>query len=117
MEDDEKYVTRVECGLIDKRVMEAISHLEQKAEIVLGNIDDRVAVVEQKTEDMHKLTLAVSDLAHSVSTMLKNQESTDIRVKVLEARDGEKWRKVMEYAMFTILGALIMFVMKQIGIA
>ena len=117
MEDGEKYVTKVECGLIDKRVSDAIKHLEEKAEIVIGNIDDRVSVVEQKTEDIHKLTLAVSDLAHNMATMLKNQDSTDTRVKVLEARDGEKWRKVVEYAMFTILGALIMFVMKQIGIA
>lgn len=116
MEDGEKYVTRTECGLIDKRTADALKHMEDKAKIVFGNIEDRISVVEQKTEDMHKLTLAVSDLAHSVSTMLNNQESTDIRVKVLEARDGEKWRKIVEYAMFTVLGALIMFILKQIGI-
>ena len=37
------------------------------------------------------------------------------RLEILESRDGEMWRKVISYAVTAIVGIVIGFIFKQIG--
>ena len=39
----------------------------------------------------------------------------DKRIELLESRDGELWRKVVSYAVTAIVGIVIGFVAKQLG--
>ena len=47
--------------------------------------------------------------------MLKEQKDQGKRLETLENRDGEMWRKVVGYVATAILGIIVGFVFKQIG--
>ena len=66
-------------------------------------ISRRLTNLEQQTEQMTNIALSVQDLA-----------SSD-RLRRLEDRDGEMWRKVISYAVTVIVGILIGFIFRQIG--
>ena len=113
MEDD-NFVTRKECILIDERVKETMKGMEARAKIVFDNFEDRLGKVEQLTDEIHNLAYSVSELAHSVATMLEkqNEQKKDMdvmsnRVTKIEGRDGEMWRETMKYVGFTCLGIII----------
>ena len=48
--------------------------------------------------------------------MAKEQKDQGERLETLEGRDGAMWRKVSGYVITTVLGAVVMFVLMQIGI-
>ena len=50
-----------------------------------------------------------------MENMLKEQLKQGERLEVLEARDGEMWRKVVSYAITAIVGIVIGFLFKQFG--
>ena len=55
-------------------------------------------------------------LALSVESMVKTQTKYGERLEELENRDGEMWRKVSGYIVTTLIGAVLTFVLIQIGI-
>ena len=63
-----------------------------------------------------ELTASVEKLAVSVENMAKIQTKQGERLEELEDRDGQMWRKVSGYVLTTIIGAVLTFVMMQIGI-
>lgn len=77
----------------------------------------RLEVVEEDTKNLSKLCISVESLANSVKTMLKEQEKHDQRIVVLESRDGEKWRDTVRDVMKVLIGALIGFLLTEIGIS
>lgn len=50
-----------------------------------------------------------------MQSMLKEQEKQGKRLEVLEGRDGEKWRKVMGYIATAIVGVVLGYLFKRIG--
>ena len=50
-----------------------------------------------------------------MQSMLKEQEKQGERLEALEGRDGEKWRKVMGYIATAIVGVVLGYLFKQIG--
>lgn len=85
--------------------------------------DDRITILENAVNQMHSLTISVAELAQSLKSMVKEQERQGKeqerqgkRLETLENRDGEKWRKMVWYAITTTVGILIGFFLKQIGI-
>ena len=51
----------------------------------------------------------------AMQSMLKEQEKQGKRLEALEGRDGEKWRKVMSYIATAIVGVVLGYLFKQIG--
>lgn len=78
-------------------------------------ISRRLTNLEQQTEQMTNITLSVQDLASSVKNMTEEQHEQSDRLRRLEDRDGEMWRKVISYAVTVIVGILIGFIFRQIG--
>lgn len=76
----------------------------------------RIGELEKKVADIGSLTASVESLAKSVEQMAKAQEKQGERLEALEGRDGEMWRKVVGYAVTFIVGALLSFVLSQIGL-
>ena len=54
-------------------------------------------------------------LATNMESMCKVQEQQGKRLEILESRDGEKWRQVVGYAVTAIIGIVIGFVFRQLG--
>lgn len=77
--------------------------------------DTRIGILEDSVRQIGALATSVEKLALSMQSMLKEQEKQGNRLEVLEGRDGEKWRKVMSYIATAIVGVVLGYLFKQIG--
>ena len=77
--------------------------------------DTRIGILEDSVRQIGALATSVEKLALSMQSMLKEQEKQGNRLEVLEGRDGEKWRKVMGYITTAIVGVVLGYLFKQIG--
>lgn len=75
----------------------------------------RISELEKALEQNNKLLVSVERLATSMETMQKEQSNQGERLKKLESRDGEMWRKLVGYVVTTIVGIVIGFLFMQIG--
>jgi len=87
----------------------------------LADEDDRqnkrIDALEESLKQNSSLMASVEKLAANMESMVKEQERQGKRLETLEKRDGEKWRGVAGYVTTAIIGLLIGFVCRQIGIA
>lgn len=77
--------------------------------------DARIGILEDSVRQIGALATSVEKLAVSMQSMLKEQEKQGKRLEALEGRDGEKWRKVMGYIATAIVGVVLGYLFKQIG--
>lgn len=77
--------------------------------------DTRIGILEDSVRQIGALATSVEKLALSMQSMLKEQEKQGNRLEMLEGRDGEKWRKVMSYIATAIVGVVLGYLFKQIG--
>lgn len=77
--------------------------------------DARIGILEDSVRQIGALATSVEKLAVSMQSMLKEQEKQGKRLEALEGRDGEKWRKVMGYIATVIVGVVLGYLFKQIG--
>ena len=75
----------------------------------------RIDSLEKAVEETYKLALSIERLTMSIRSMVEEQKAQGERLDALEGRDGEKWRKVASYVLTTILGILIGYIFKHIG--
>lgn len=101
---DNAYITREEHAEFVKRMDEA-NHRQSR----------RIEILEDDVRQIAELTAAVKELAVNMSNMANEQEEQGERMKVLEDRDGEKWRQAAGYAMTAIIGVVLGFIFTQIG--
>ena len=77
--------------------------------------DARIGILEDSVRQIGALATSVEKLAVSMQSMLKEQEKQGERLEALEGRDGEKGRKVMGYIATAIVGVVLGYLFKQIG--
>lgn len=75
----------------------------------------RIDGMEETVRQIGTLTASVEKLAVSIESMAREQEQQGKQLRELEAKDGEMWRKVVGYIATAIIGIVIGFVFKQIG--
>lgn len=88
----------------------------QRMEDEHKRISHRIGDLEDTVRQIGELTASVEKLAVSVESMAKSQSKQEERLEELENRDGEMWRKVSGYVLTLIIGAILTFVLMQIGI-
>lgn len=76
----------------------------------------RIADLEVATKQINDLTLSVQKLAINMEHMLVNQTEQNKRLEELENRDGEKWRSISMYVLTALIGVVLGFAFKQVGI-
>lgn len=76
----------------------------------------RLEKAEQKIEENNKLIISVEKIANSVEQMQKEMSTLRGDVDEIKERDGRKWRKTIEDISKVVLGVLIGYILKQIGI-
>lgn len=101
---DQDFISRREHDEYVKR-MEA-EHARQ---------DKRLDELEADVKQYGALTVAVEKMAVSMEQMLKEQQSQGERLVALESQDGEQWRKIVSYTITAIVGIVIGFIFKLIG--
>lgn len=75
----------------------------------------RLKELEKKTEQNTQMLISIERLATNMEQMQKELKDQGERVEVLEARDGEMWRKAVGYLITAAIGAVVGFMFKQIG--
>lgn len=75
----------------------------------------RLDLLEESVREMSALATSVEKLATNMAGMVKVQEQQGKRLETLESRDGEMWRKVVGYIVTAVLGIVIGFAFRQIG--
>lgn len=75
----------------------------------------RIELLEGSVQQLNALTASVEKLAVNMENMLKAQNQQAERLEVLEGRDGEMWRKVTGYVITAVIGIVIGYIFKQIG--
>jgi hypothetical protein len=75
----------------------------------------RISVLEKALEQNNRLLVSVERLAVSMENMQKELRDQGERLEILESRDGEMWRKVMGYIATAVVGIVIGYIFKQIG--
>ncbi len=75
----------------------------------------RIDVLEENAKQNTAMVANVERLAVNMENMLKVQESQGERLKTLEGRDGEMWRRTAGYVITAVLGILTGYVFKLIG--
>ena len=78
--------------------------------------DKRIELLEDNMRELNQLTASVGKLATSIESMVKEQEKQGTRLETLENRDGEMWRKVAGHTLTAIIGIIIGFAARQIGL-
>ena len=100
----EDYITRAEHGEFCKR-MEAEDTRQNR----------RIGELEETVRQIGTLTTSVEKLSMSIEAMVREMEQQGERLEALESRDGEMWRKAMAYLATAVIGAVVGYVFKQIG--
>ena len=77
--------------------------------------DTRIGILEDSVRQIGALATSVEKLAVSMQSMLKEQEKQGKRLEALEGRDGETWRKDMDYIATAIGGIVLGYPSKRIG--
>ena len=100
----EDYITRAEHGEFCKR-MEAEDTRQNR----------RIGELEETVRQIGTLTTSVEKLSMSIEAMVREMEQQGERLEALESRDGEMWRKAMAYLATAVIGAVVGYIFKQIG--
>ena len=77
--------------------------------------DHRLGILEDDIKGLSALNTSIEKLAINMENMLKEQVKQGERLETLEQRDGESWRKAVSYAITVIIGAVLGFLLKQLG--
>lgn len=102
---EEKFVSEKLCALLCKELKEEDGRQNKK----IGELEVRVAQI-------NSLTLSVEKMAYNMDGMLKQLAEQSERMKKLEGRDGEYWKKVINAAITGIVGGLVVFAMGKLGL-
>lgn len=100
----EAFVTRVEHEEFRRRIDDEN-----------GRQNKRIELLEENTKRLETLNISIEKLAANMESMLKEQLRQGKRLEVLESRDGEMWRRIVSYIVTAVIGVVLGFVFKQIG--
>ena len=75
----------------------------------------RIELLEENVEKIGTLATSVEKLALNMEGMLKEQEKQSKRLDDIEQRDGKMWRKAVGYVLTAVLGIVVGFIFKQLG--
>lgn len=75
----------------------------------------RLEVLEETIKQVASISTSVEKLALNMENMLKEQVSQGKRLETLENRDGDMWRKAVSYTVTAIIGIVIGYIFKKLG--
>lgn len=86
--------------------------IEDDNEVIYQRLNKQAALV----EDIQQLSSSVAILANNMKSMLEEQQRQNQRLEDLEKKPVKRWDAVIDKIVMTVLGALIAFVLLQVGL-
>lgn len=75
----------------------------------------RIKILEESMTKFSAVQASMEKMETVMTSTLKEIEKQGARLERLEQKDGEMWRKVVGYIITAIVGIVIGFVFKQLG--
>ena len=79
-------------------------------------MNHRISDLEKHTEQNNKLLISVEKLALNMENMQKEQQAQRAEIEDLKSQPGKRWKEVTGYVITAVIGILIGYILKQIGI-
>lgn len=108
---DGEYITRHEHEEFRRSMDSENKRLEEEND----RQNHRLNALEESVKQVAAISTSVEKLALNMENMLKEQISQGKRLNTLEGRDGEMWRKVVGYVATTVIGIIVGYLFKQLG--
>ena len=108
---DGEYITRHEHEEFRRSMESENKRLEEEND----RQNHRLNVLEETVKQVAAISTSVEKLALNMENMLKEQVSQGKRLETLEGRDGEMWRKVVGYVVTAVIGIIVGYLFKQLG--
>lgn len=89
-----------------------IKAIEDDNEVIDQRLNKQSALV----QDIQQLSSSVAVLANNMKSMLDEQQRQNKRLEELEKKPVKRWDAVIDKIVMTVLGALIAFVLLQVGL-
>ena len=78
--------------------------------------NERISTLERVIDQIQQLLVSVERLTLSIDAMQKEVKTQGTRLSKMESRDGEMWRKLVGYVLTAVIGIVIGFIFRQIGV-
>ena len=76
----------------------------------------RIEVIEDHVCEITKIATNVEKLAINMEHMVGELKDQGLRIKTLEDRDGEMWRKVVSYGITALISLVLGYIFSQLGL-
>lgn len=76
----------------------------------------RLSAMEETLNKLLNMSASVERLATNMEYMCKEQVKQGERLDTLESRDGEMWRTMISHILVLIVGGVVGFMLKNIGL-
>ena len=86
--------------------------IEDENEVITQRLNKQSALV----QDIQELSSSVAVLANNMKSMLDEQQRQNKRLEELEKKPVKRWDAVIDKIVMTVLGALIAYVLLQVGL-
>lgn len=86
--------------------------IEDDNEVINQRLNKQAALV----QDIQQLSSSVAVLANNMKSMLDEQQRQNKRLEELEKKPVKRWDAVIDKIVMTVLGALIAYVLLQVGL-
>lgn len=108
---DEEYISRAE----HEEFRNSMNAENKRLEDENNRQNHRLDALEETVKQVAAISTSVEKLALNMENMLKEQVSQGKRLETLENRDGDMWRKVIGHMATVIVGIVIGYIFKQLG--
>ena len=106
-----EYISRQEHEEFRRSMVSENKRLEEEND----RQNHRLNTLEETVKQINAIATSVEKLALNMENMLKEQVSQGKRLETLEGRDGEMWRKVVGYVVTAVIGIIVGYLFKQLG--
>lgn len=107
----DNFITREEHEEFCRRMESENKRLEDEND----RQNNRINILEENSKQIQTLTTSVEKLAINMENMVGQMGQQGERLEALESRDGEMWRKAIAYLATAVIGAVVGYISKQIG--
>lgn len=95
---------------------DAFKEFSNRMDSVNMTQDAKIQNLERAIEKIQSLTVSVEKMAISIEMMAKEISRQGEKLEAIESKPAEKWDKFVWLAVAALVGAIIGFVLKSLGI-
>lgn len=94
-----------------------------KMDVRVQQIEDNIQAHKEELDkqadilkDIQKLSTSVSILANNMELMLKEQQSQNTRLQLLENKPAKRWESIVDKIVMLIVGGVVGFALYRLGL-